>query len=123
MFLLDMVSCGSNASGDALLVMDSMIPNLVSTIINLIKIVVPILLVVFGMLDLGKAVMAQQEDEIKKGQQTFVKRLIAAVIVFLVVFVVQIVLGLVAPQGENANVWSCFDCLVNGTSSDNCQAQ
>ena len=80
-------------------------------------------LVVFGMLDLGKAVMAQKEDEIKKGQQTFVKRLIAAVIVFLVVFVVQIVLGLVAPQGENANVWSCFDCLVNGTSSDNCQAQ
>ncbi len=121
MFLLDTVSCGLNASGEPLLVMDSMIPNLVSTAIDIIKIVIPILLVVFGMLDLGKAVMAQKEDEIKKGQQTFVKRLVAAVIVFLVVFVVQIVLGLVAPRGENSNVWSCFDCIVNGTSSDNCE--
>ena len=121
MFLLDTVSCGLNASGEPLLVMDSMIPNLVSTAIDIIKIVIPILLVGFGMLDLGKAGMEKKKDEIKKGQQTFVKRLVAAVIVFLVVFVVQIVLGLVAPRGENSNVWSCFDCIVNGTSSDNCE--
>lgn len=107
MFFLD-VACGNGT-----LVMDEMIPKLVSTAVDLIKIVVPILLVVFGMLDLGKAVMAQKEDEIKKGQQTFVKRLIAAVIVFLVVFVVEIALGLVAPRDSNDNIWGCFDCLVN----------
>lgn len=107
MFILD-VTCGGGT-----LVMDEMIPSLVSTAIDIIKIVVPILLVVFGMLDLGKAVMAQKEDEIKKGQQTFVKRLIAAVIVFLVVFVVEIVIGLVAPRDSNENVWGCFNCLVN----------
>ena len=107
MFILD-VTCGGGT-----LVMDEMIPSLVSTAIDLIKIVVPILLVVFGMLDLGKAVMAQKEDEIKKGQQTFVKRLIAAVIVLLVVFVVEIAIGLVAPRDSNENVWGCFNCLVN----------
>ena len=107
MFILD-VTCG-----DGSLVMNEMIPKLVSTAIDLIKIVVPILLVVFGMLDLGKAVMAQKEDEIKKGQQTFVKRLIAAVIVFLVVFIVELAIGLVAPKGDNDNIWGCFDCLVN----------
>ena len=107
MFILD-VTCGGGT-----LVMDEMIPNLISTAIDIIKIVVPILLVVFGMLDLGKAVMAQKEDEIKKGQQTFVKRLIAAVIVFLVVFVVEIAIGLVAPRDSNENVWGCFNCLVN----------
>ena len=107
MFILD-VTCGGGT-----LVRDEMIPSLVSTAIDLIKIVVPILLVVFGMLDLGKAVMAQKEDEIKKGQQTFVKRLIAAVIVFLVVFVVEIAIGLVAPRDSNENVWGCFNCLVN----------
>ena len=107
MFILD-VTCGGGT-----LVMDEMIPNLLSTAIDIIKIVVPILLVVFGMLDLGKAVMAQKEDEIKKGQQTFTKRLVAAVIVFLVVFVVEIVIGLVAPRDSNENVWGCFNCLVN----------
>ena len=54
-----------------------------------------------------------KEDEIKKGQQTFVKRLIAAVIVFLVVFIVELAIGLVAPKGDNDNIWGCFDCLVN----------
>ena len=85
------------------------------------KILIPIVLIIFGSIDFGRAIIANKDDEIKKGQQTFVKRLVAAVIVFLVVFVVQIVLGLVAPRGENSNVWSCFDCIVNGTSSDNCE--
>ena len=110
MFILENItlSCGTTS-----LIIDSMIPNLVTTAVNIIKIVIPILLIIYGMLDLGKAVMAQKEDEIKKGQQTFVKRLIAAVIVFLVVFVVEIAIGLVAPRDSNENVWGCFNCLVN----------
>ena len=114
MFLLD-ITCG-----DGSIVTNPMIPKLVTTAINLIKIVVPILLIVFGMLDLGKAVMAQKEDEIKKGQQTFVKRLVAAVVVFLVVFIVQIVFNLVS-NDENGNIWGCVDCFINySESNSNC---
>jgi uncharacterized membrane protein len=116
MFLLTDINCGGMD-----VVMDSTIPRLVTLAINLIKVVVPVLLIVFGMLDLGKAVMAQKEDEIKKGQQTFIKRLIAAVIVFLVVFIVQLAIGLVAPKDENASMWNCVDCLINYSSSNgNC---
>ncbi|MBE6149723.1 MAG: hypothetical protein E7170_03245 [Firmicutes bacterium] len=117
MFILDTVSCGGS-----MITMDATIPRLVTLIINLIKIVVPILLVIFGMLDLGKAVMAQKEDEIKKGQQLFIKRLIAAVLVFLVVFVVQLVVGLVAPDSEDAdgNIWDCFECLIDYEDGNNC---
>lgn len=112
MFILDNVTCGNLD-----ITMDAMIPNLVSLAITAIQIVVPILLVIFGMLDLGKAVMAQKEDEIKKGQQVFLKRLVAAVIVFLVVIIVKLVIGLVAPDETEGNMWNCFDCLVNGVSS------
>ena len=114
MFILDTVNlvCGDSTT----LVIDSMIPQLTSTLITLIKVGVPILLIVYGMLDLGKAVMAQKEDEIKKGWQTFTKRIIAAVIVFLVIFIVQIVLGLVAGD-ENTNIWNCVDCFI----SNNCE--
>lgn len=116
MFLLD-VGCAAIPN----LVMDEMIPQITSTIITIIKIAVPILLIFFGMLDLGKAVMAQKEDEIKKGQQTFIKRLIAAVIVFFVVFIVQIVVGLLAPaQGKDGNIWSCVKCFVDGPNSNSC---
>jgi len=114
MFMLATQWCGGNAA-NPFLTFDSMLPNILSTIVTLIKIGVPILLIVFGMLDLGKAVMAQKEDEIKKGQQTFIKRLIAAAIVFFVVFIVQLLLGIVAPKGDNTNMWDCFNCLVNNT--------
>lgn len=117
MFILGTVTCG----GIEALVMDSSIPRIITLLITLIKVVVPVLLIVFGMLDLGKAVMANKEDEIKKGQQTFVKRLIAAVLVFLSVFLSQLIIGLVAPKNENANMWNCVDCLIDySPENENC---
>ena len=93
-----------------------MFPYLVSTIILIIKIVVPILLIIFGMLDLGKAVVAAKEDEIKKGQHTFIKRLITAAIVFVVIQVVQLLIGFIS---SDKTVTSCFNCFVNGKIADN----
>lgn len=99
-------------------VFSGMFPYVVSTVVMLIKIIVPILLIVFGMLDLAKAVIASKEDEIKKAQMTFVKRLIAAVIVFFVVSLVQIVVRFVSGNDENS-IMGCFNCFVNGSVSDN----
>lgn len=87
-------------------------PYLVHTIITIIKIAVPILLIIFGMLDLGKAVVASKEDEIKKGQQLLIKRAISAVIVFFVIQIVQLLLGFVA--NKESDVTRCFNCFVNG---------
>lgn len=94
---------------------DNKIPNTVHTVILLIQIVVPILLVVFGMLDFVKGVMAQKEDEIKKGQQTFIKRLVAAAILFFVIAIVKLLLSLVADDDET--ITSCFNAFVNGTET------
>lgn len=97
--------------GNIGLVFSGTFPYLVSTIITIIKIAVPILLIIFGMLDLGKAVVAAKEDEIKKGQQTFIKRAIAAVIVFFVIQIVQIVVRFVSGGTDSM---ACFNCFVNG---------
>lgn len=93
-----------------------LLPYIVSTIVTLIQIGVPIILIIYGMMDLGKAVMAQKEDEIKKGQQTFIKRIIAAVIVFFVIVVVKLVVNIIAPEGNN-DISNCIDCFVNGNCS------
>ncbi|MDO4963241.1 MAG: hypothetical protein Q4E75_04000 [bacterium] len=90
-------------------------PYIISTIVLIIKIAVPILLIIFGMLDLGKAVVASKEDEIKKGQQLLIKRAITAVLVFFVIQIVQIIIRFVS--GNNASVINCFNCFINGDSS------
>ena len=93
-----------------------MIPNVVHLVIQIIWILVPILLVIFGLLDLAKAVMAQKEDEIKKGQQTLMKRAIAAIIVFFVIPLVQLIINFVS--GEDDTIVSCFNCFVNANESE-----
>jgi hypothetical protein len=91
---------------------DNKIPNTVHKIILLIQIAVPILLVIFGMMDMMKGIMAQKDDEIKKGQQTFVKRLLAAVLVFFVVSIVKLVVNFVADNDDD--ITSCMNYFLNG---------
>lgn len=85
----------------------------ISLIIVIIQFGVPLLLIIFGMLDLGKAVIASKEDEIKKGQQMFIKRLIAAIIVFFVVAVVKLVVGLAADEEDKTSISNCIDEVVH----------
>lgn len=89
--------------------------SVVNSIVKLIQIGVPLLLIIFGMLDLGKAVMAQKEDEIKKGQQTFIKRLIAAAIVFFVVAIVQLLFNIVSPNNKDSII-TCINEFVKWSS-------
>lgn len=110
------ILAGDFTCGDSVQVPGRII-NIVSTIILLIKFAVPILLIIFGMLDLGKAVMASKEDEIKKGQQMFIKRLVTAVLVFLVIVVVQLLVNLAAKDDESADggsIWTCVNAFIKG---------
>ena len=70
-------------------------------IIPLIQIGIPIILIILGMLDLGKAVMASKEDEIKNAQKMLIKRCIYAIAIFFVVLIVQLVFNLLTTTGSN----------------------
>ena len=89
--------------------------NFVHNIILLIKVAIPIVLVIFGMIDLGKGVIASKEDEIKKGQSTFIKRLIAAAVVFFMVAIVQLVTDIIDRQ-SSGEFWACANRIMNGTA-------
>lgn len=65
---------------------------LLKTVKNIIFILVPIILLVLGSLDFAQAVFSQSEDGIKKAQQKFIKRLIIAVVIFLIPSILGIVL-------------------------------
>ena len=84
--------------------------NITSLLYDLIRVGIPLLLIVIGMLDFGKAVIAGKEDEIKSSQKLFVKRLISAAVVFLVLALVELVLGLVA--SDSANMMTCIKTIL-----------
>ena len=109
---VNMTGCEANLPG---VVIDAKIPNTVHTIIVVIKIAAPVLLVIFGMLDLFKGLSAQKEDEIKKGQSLFIKRLISAAIIFFVISIVQLLVSFVA---GDEGIMTCANCFINGVKSD-----
>lgn len=68
---------------------------LLKNFVRLLQWLIPMALILFGLIDLGKAVIAGKEDEMKKAQGTLIKRCIYAVAVFLVVTIVSFVMGMV----------------------------
>ena len=100
-------SCGNNLLSK----IPTLIPSVVSVIYTIIQIAIPILLVIFGMLDLMKGIASQKEDEIKKGQAMFIKRLIAGVLVFFIFVIVKVVISISA-DNSGSRIIECAECFI-----------
>ncbi len=79
-------------------------------VIRIFQIVIPIGLIIYGTIDLGKAVIASDEKEIKAAQSRLIKRFIYAAAVFFVPLLVTVVMNIVATGAEGdatswANCW------------------
>ena len=109
-----------NTIGGANINIDAKIADTIHIVILVIQIVVPVILVIFGSIDFLKAVTGGKEDEIKKGQQIFIKRVIAAVLVFFVIAIVKLLVGFVAGD-ESPNILNCVDCFLNGSETKECK--
>lgn len=108
---------GCNILGDKIQI-DVKIADTVHTIILVIQIVVPVILVVLGMIDIVKAVISSKEDEMKKAQNLFIKRLIAGALVFFVFVIVKMLISFVADDSKG--IMNCANCFINGSSSSTC---
>ncbi len=99
----------------------AIIPNLVGYLILGIQIFIPIVLIVLGMLDMGKAVLSNDEKTMKEAQGRLIKRIIYAVIIFLIVSIVKIVVGVVANvgggvEGAQGGITTCIDAFTKTTN-------
>lgn len=86
----------------------------VKNLFNIIKIVVPIALLIMGVIDLAKAVLASDDKEIKAAQSKLTKRAIAAVAVFFAVVLVDAIMGLIGSSDDDgASTTSWRECWQN----------
>ena len=84
-------------------------------LIKIVMIVVPIALIIYGTIDLGKAVIASDEKEVKSAQSRLIKRFIYAALIFFVPILVSAVMNVVAAGGEGDTTgWeSCWNSANN----------
>lgn len=79
-----------------------------------IKILIPILLIVFGSIDVGKAVVASKDDEIKKSIKTLALRTIAGVIIFFVPTILNFGIKLIDnSEVYNGTFLDCTKCMLD----------
>lgn len=89
------------------------VPELISFLVNLLKIATPIILIFMSVITLLKAITSQKEEEMKKAQNSLIKKIIAAVMIFFVISIVQFVILKVADSNEKVGVDDCLSCFLN----------
>lgn len=77
---------------------------------GILRIAAPVVLVLFASLDLGKAVIASDEGQIKKAQSHLLKRIAAGVIVFLVFVIIEMFVSMISGSSD---VISCVNQFLN----------
>lgn len=85
-----------------------------------IQVVVPVILVIMGMVTLLKSVTSSKEDEIKKAQMGFVKKLITGALVFFIFVIVKLLVSFAATSDRSPKIIDCMDCFLNG--KDKCSS-
>ncbi len=100
---------------------------LASLAYNIIRVLVPVVLILVGMITLTKSILGQKDDDLKKAQTSVIKKVVAAVIVFLVMTSVQFTLNMVSgamSKTDKDNMWECVTYMLTGEgnikTSENC---
>lgn len=98
--------------------------NFLHIVLVIFKIVVPVLLIIFGMIDLGKAVVSSDEKAIKQSTSSLIKKLVAALVIFFLPTIVSAIVNLMGIQkddeGKDVKVGAtdCIRCVTDGCEQD-----
>ena len=84
------------------------IVNMVYNVLKWAKYIAPALVIILSMLDFIKAIASQSDDEMKKAQGKFVKRLIVAALLFLLPFIINFMLKTFGMYNSKCDVNNLF---------------
>ena len=93
---------------------------LLGYLLKIAYVLTPVLLILTGSISLLTAMVNKDDSAIKKAQQVLIKKIIAAVAVFLVITITNIVLSLVASDVQNGegNWTECAYCFLKPGEGD-----
>ena len=101
--------------------------NILRIVIRLLQFSVPLILIVLGTIDMIKAVTSNDDKAAKNSLNTFIKRLMYGVLVFLAPFLVRLVLNflneniLKNSDVDSMNWLGCWNEAMNKTLDSTCK--
>ena len=96
--------CGEEGINSAIII--------IGKVVLIMKIVVPLIIIVLGMVDFGKAVISDDEKAVSKATTTLIRRLIAGLVVF---FIPLILLTIIKAININDDIekTKCITCILD----------
>lgn len=82
-------------------------------VLTIVKIAIPLIIVIYGIMDLAKAVVASKEDEIKTGAKRLMWRAVAGICIFFIPSIVMWLFGTITTYNTGANGFdTCKNCIL-----------
>ena len=96
----------------------SVVFQFIGYIVLVLKILIPSILIVLGVIALGKAVIAADDKEIKTAVNSIIKKFIAAVCIFFIPAIISAMFTIVNGFGDvKADYQVCVKCITSPTNS------
>lgn len=88
---------------------------IVGYILLIVKIVIPIILIILGMIDFSKAVISSDDKVIKDSAFTLLKRVVAAIIIFFIPTIINVAFNYIAGFSNSIreDYLNCVNCLTS----------
>lgn len=90
------------------------LPDFIGYLVSLtyfaIRVAVPILLIIVGMFDLGKAIVSKKEEDVKKAKDLLFKKVLLGVIVFLIPYLVELLIRILTHDND---ILECIKNLID----------
>ena len=88
---------------------------LVGIILTILKIAIPLIIIILGIIDLAKAITSSKPEEIKKSATGLLWRFIGAVFIFFLPAIVMAMFKLLGPwhtAEDETDYAICYNCIV-----------
>lgn len=81
----------------------------------ILKILIPIVIIVLGSIDLGKAVVLSDDKAIKSASSKLLKRVVLGIIIFFVPLIIKFIFSMISFVSEDMrnDYMNCIDCLTD----------
>lgn len=102
----------------------SQIWQFIGRLVQIFKILIPVILVILGLIALGKAIVTDDDKAVKTATNGLIKKFIIAIVIFFIPSIVNAIMGLVIVDKEDKDNMTdsavCISCIVS-PSGDVCR--